>query len=189
MDLFSIYLICFGVGLLFTLASAFMAHAFGGHEAHVEASHGTGGHAEAGFSSHDMPGFAPLSPTTLASFVTAFGGFGMIFQNIPATHSPWISAPLAALGGFAVAALVFWLFQTIFRKTQGSSESRVATLIGLEATIISPIAANAVGEIAYVQSGSRYTAPARTENGAAVAAGRSVKISRIVGAQFYVIPL
>ena len=99
------------------------------------------------------------------------------------------SASLAVCTMVWVAALVVWLFRTIFRKTQGSSESRVSTLVGMEATIISPIAANAVGEIAYVQSGTRYTAPARTEDGAALATGRSVKISRIVGAQFYVVPV
>ena len=34
--------------------------------------------------------------------------------------------------------------------------------------------------------GSRYTAPAREETGAAVACGQTVKITRIVGTQFYV---
>ena len=45
MDLFIIYLICFGVGLLFTIVSAFLAHSFGGHD--LPADHGgAGGHAE-----------------------------------------------------------------------------------------------------------------------------------------------
>jgi len=43
-----------------------------------------------------------------------------------------------------------------------------------------------VGEIAYVVGDTRYTAPARTEGGAAVANGKAVKIVRIVGSQFYV---
>jgi len=43
-----------------------------------------------------------------------------------------------------------------------------------------------VGEIAYVQGGSRYTAPAREETGAPVPNGAAVKIVRIVGSQFYV---
>ena len=45
---------------------------------------------------------------------------------------------------------------------------------------------NGVGEISYVQSGSRYSAPARNENTAAIGTGKTVKITRIVGNQFFV---
>ncbi len=181
---FIIYAICFGVGLFFTIISGLFGHLFGGHDAHSEL--GTGGHAEAGFESTGMPGIAPFSPTTIACFVTALGGLGMILSSIHATESVWVSAPLSIVGGLIIAAGVFWLFDIIFSKTQSSSESRVATLVGQPATIITPIPANGVGEIAYVQAGSRYTAPAREEAGTTVAAGQSVKIVRVVGTQFYV---
>ncbi|HEY6168403.1 MAG TPA: NfeD family protein [Verrucomicrobiae bacterium] len=188
MDLFLVYLICFGVGLLFTFITAFTSHLWGGHDVDVgHADIGADGHAEAGFGTHDMPGFSALSPTTIASFITAFGGFGMIFARVEATSSPWISLPLSALGGVGIAAAVLWLFRTIFRKTQSSSESRVATLIGATATVITPISENGVGEIAYVQSGSRYSAPARSENNTAIGNGATVKITRIAGTQFYVV--
>lgn len=194
MDLFIIYLICFGTGLLFTLVTAFTSHLWGGHDAGVDLGHGGGGHgadghAEAGFGTQDMPGFSALSPTTIASFITAFGGFGMIFHRIEATSSPWISLPLSAIGGFGVAGAVLWLFRLVFSKTQASSESRVATLIGTKATVITPIGANGVGEIAYVQTGTRYSAPARGENNVPIANGVTVKITRIVGTQFYVAAL
>lgn len=182
---FLIYSICFGVGLVFTIISAIIGHFWGGgHEVHSEV--GTGGHAEAGFEQTGMPGMSPFSPTTIASFVTALGGLGMIFTSIKATESVWISAPLSILGGLLIAAGVFFLFESFFRKLQSSSESHVASLLGQSATIITPIPANGVGEIAYVQAGTRYTAPARDERGAAVASGQAVKIVRIVGTQFYV---
>jgi hypothetical protein len=57
------------------------------------------------------------------------------------------------------------------------------------ATVITPIPQSGMGEIAYVQSGTRYTAPARTETGAAVPSGGTVKINRVVGTQFYVVPV
>ena len=79
-----------------------------------------------------------------------------------------------------------WLLRQLFRKTQSSSESKVASLAGLVATIVSPIPENGVGEIAYVQAGTRYTAPARAESGVAISAGQSVKITRVIGSQFYV---
>jgi hypothetical protein len=62
----------------------------------------------------------------------------------------------------------------------------VASLAGQAASVISPIPEHGVGEIAYVQSSTRYTAPARAEKGVAIAAGATVKITRIVGTQFYV---
>jgi membrane protein implicated in regulation of membrane protease activity len=178
-----IYIACLAIGLLFTIVSAFLGHLFGGHEG---GDIGTGGHVEAGMDTHGMPGFSFFSPTVLASFVTAFGAFGIVFSHIEATSSVWASAPLAAVSGGIIAALVFLLFNTMFKKTQSSSESQIASLPGQAASILTPIPPNGVGEIAYVQGGSRYTAPARTENGEPIAAGKSVRISRVVGTQFYV---
>jgi hypothetical protein len=179
-----IYAICLVLGLLFTLISAVAGHFFGGHDGHMDV--GTGGHAEAGFDHTGLPGISFFSPTVLASFVTAFGALGLIFSRIKATESVWISAPLSIMGGLGIAWGVFWLFNSMFSKTQSSSESCVATLVGQTASIITPIPENAVGEIAYVQSGTRYTAPARSENGVAVGAGQTVRITRIVGSQFFV---
>jgi membrane protein implicated in regulation of membrane protease activity len=180
-----IYGICLAVGLIFTLFSAVAGHFLGGHEG---ADLGAGGHAEAGLDTHGAPGMSFFSPTVLASFLTAFGAFGLVFTNIPGTRIVWVSAPLAMVSGGIVAGLVYMLFNAIFQKTQSSSESRVATLLGQTASIITPIPANGVGEIAYVQGGTRYSAPARTENGTPIGAGKAVRITRIVGTQFYVEP-
>ena len=179
----TVYLICFGVGLLFAVLSAFFADVFGGHEV---PGHVADSHAEGGFASHEMPGFSPLSPTTIAAFITGFGGFGMIFNRWAPTSHPAVSATLATVAGFGVAVVVFVLFRKIFSATQSSSEGRVGALVGTQATIITPVPQDGVGEIAYVQGGSRYTAPARAEDGRALAGGATVKITRIVGTQFYV---
>src|SRR5882672_7723224 len=110
-----IYIICLGVGLVFTLISAFFGHVFGGgHEGHVD---GSGGHAEAGVDSSDMPGVSALSPTVISSFVTAFGGIGMILSQFNATKAPIISAPLAVLGGFLIAGSVLTLLRKLFSHT------------------------------------------------------------------------
>ncbi len=179
-----IYPVCFGVGLVFTLATAVLGHFLGGgHEGHVD---GSGGHAEAGMDASDMPGISALSPTILACFTTAFGGLGMIFSQIKATQSAFVSAPLAVVGAFAIASAVLFTLRSIFTHTQSSSESRVSSLLGATATVITPIPLSGVGEIAYVQGGSRYTAPAREEHGAAISNGQEVAITRIVGSQFYV---
>jgi membrane protein implicated in regulation of membrane protease activity len=178
-----IYAVCLVAGLIFTLFSAVFGHLFGGHgEIHV----GMGGHADSGVGSDGVPGISFLSPTVLASFVTAFGAIGLIFSRIDATSSVWINAPISFFGALAVALLVLWLFNTMFKKTESSSESRVAKLIGMTAAIVTPIPENGVGEISYTQAGSRYTAPARAEKGGTISSGKTVKITRIVGSQFYV---
>ena len=178
-----IYGICLVVGLTFTIISVLAGHFFGGHGDHVA---GSGGHAEAGADASDMPGISVFSPTVMAAFVTAFGGFGLIFTQFPKTSSAIISAPLSLLGGLAVAGALLIFLRAVFSHTQSSSEARVANLIGAEANVITPIPGNGVGEIAYVVGGTRYTAPARVENNVSVANGSTVKITRIVGTQFYV---
>jgi len=181
-----VYLACFCFGLFFVILSALLGHLFGDHGGSGESDVGAGGHADAGFENSGMPGISPFSPTTLSSFITAFGGFGVIFTQIQATRSLWASLPLSLVCATVVAVGVFFFFNWIFRSLQSSSESRVAELAGHDATVITPIPAGGVGEIAYIQGGTRYTAPAREQTGAAIGNGQSVKISRIVGTQFYV---
>lgn len=160
-----------------------LGHVFGHSDLHVGGSHGT---AEAGADSSDMPGVSIFSPTIIASFVTGFGGFGIIFSQFPGTKSPFISAPLAVLGATCVAGVLVIVLRRIFAHTQSSSESHVGALVGVVANTISSIPENGVGEIAYVQAGCRYTAPARECNGKSVPVGKSVTITKIVGSQFYV---
>lgn len=176
-----VYGICLVFGLMFTLVSAFLGHLFGGHD-----SIGAGGHADAGFDSDGVPGITFFSPTVLASFITAFGAFGLIFSEIHATSSVWLHAPISFIAALSVSIFVLWLMNKIFRGTEGSSEGQVAKLIGRTAAIVTPIPENGVGEISYTQGGSRYSAPARAEKGGTIPNGRTVKITRIVGTQFYV---
>ena len=42
--------------------------------------------------------------------------------------------------------------------------------------------------VAYFSYSTRYTAPARAQNGRAVGPGQAVRICRVVGTQFYVVP-
>ncbi|MGC8830864.1 MAG: NfeD family protein [Verrucomicrobiia bacterium] len=177
-----IYLFCLVAGFLFMVVCAVLGHITGGHDADI----GSGGHAEAGADTSDGVGVSAFSPTVIASFVTAFGGFGIIFHQFEWAQKSYISAPLSVACAFGVAFIVLSLLRKLFKETQSSSESKVGELVGKEATVITPIPENGVGEITYVHGGSRYNAPAREETGAAVPSGALVKISKIVGSQFYV---
>ncbi|HKI69724.1 MAG TPA: NfeD family protein, partial [Verrucomicrobiae bacterium] len=127
-----------------------------------------------------------FSPTIMASFVTAFGGFGLIFSQFHATSKTVVSAPLSIFCALLIAGGLYRFLITVFRHTQSSSESHVARLIGTEASVVTPIPENGVGEIAYVVGGTRYTAPARLEKGGTIATGQVVRITRIVGPQYFV---
>src|SRR6266566_4521036 len=60
----------------------------------------------------------------------------------------------------------------------------ILTKIGSPVWVIAPIPENGVGQISYVQGGSRYTAPARTESGTPISGGKLVRITKIVGTDF-----
>ena len=133
------------------------------------------------------PGTAiPRAQAKLGGDDLRLGGFGLIFTRIASTNSPWLSVPLALAGGLLTAGTVFVVFNKIFRATQSSSEGTVRDLVGQSATVITPIGPGKVGEIAYVQGGTRYTAPARSEGPEAIASGATVCIVRVTTTEFYV---
>src|SRR5262249_55442932 len=102
-----IYALCLIIGILFIAGSAIFGH-FAGTDGHADV--GTGGHAEAGFDHSGVPGISFFSPLVLASFITAFGAFGIIFSGFKATDHVLISAPLSIVGALAFALFVLWLF-------------------------------------------------------------------------------
>ncbi len=181
-----IYLLCLGGGFLFLVVLALLGHFFEGAGQHDV---GSGGHAETGADGTDGSGVSAFSPMIIAAFMTGFGAFGYLLSLVPATKSPLLSAPLAAVGAFAFANVIVSALRLVFRKTQSSSESQVASVVGSTATLGTGIPENGVGEIVYVQGGTRYTAPARTEDGKPIATGAAVIVTRIVGSQFFVKPV
>ena len=126
-----------------------------------------------------MPGVSALSPTAIATFVTAFGTFGLILTKIEMKRS-------TARCRLVAAAFVVVAFNKVFRAMQSSSEGRVVNLFGTRAEVITLIGASGVGEIACVQGGTRYTATARLLNEREIPCGAKVRIVRVGGSQFYV---
>jgi hypothetical protein len=91
-----------------------------------------------------MPGFAALrSDHHRVVWSPRSADSGWCFSKIDALRNPWINVPLSAVGGFhRRRPLVLVLFRAVFRRTQSSSEAKVAKLIGITATIITPIPEN-----------------------------------------------
>lgn len=184
-----VYIACFVLGLGYAVIATVLG---GGHEGTgdvgLDAAHDVTGHVDttpdpdAG-SIH----FSPLSPVVIAMFVTAFGATGMICLRV-FKFSSIVSLPIAVVAGVAVAAVTFYIFVALFSKTQGSSESQIATLVGCEAEVITPIPAEGFGEIAYISKGARYTAPARSMGNQEIKAHTAVCIEKITGNTFFVNP-
>ena len=159
------------------------------HDFDHDADHDGGGYHDAGDVDvgDGMPTISPLSPVTVATFATSFGGVGFVLNkaNLPA----FVSFPVAGASGFVVAVGVFYLFYKVFSITQSTSSVAERHTINRRAEIITPIPENGVGEIAYILGNRRFNAPARSDGGAAIPSGTSVIIARKDGTIFVVRPV
>ncbi len=195
----AIYTICLLVGVIYTI-TAFVLGGFGGHfgdagnAGSFTHDYGVGGHDTgqgSAFGSTAEGGeviFGPFSPIVIAFFLTSFGGTGLIL--VSSTRLPVVSTLLmAALSGFVLAWLMVKFFNRVLGRIQSSSEVRVHTLIGLDAEVTVAIPQTGVGEIAYIAMGSRYVAPARSDETTAIPRYSAVRITRIVGHIFFVRPV
>jgi membrane protein implicated in regulation of membrane protease activity len=136
---------------------------------------------------HGDVGVPSLSPITIASFVTAFGSFGLLAVYL-FNVSDRFSLLWAAGGGLVVAIIAHFAFGYFLIAPQGSSEVRARDIIGLTAEVITPIPADGVGQIAFVAQGRRVTASARSAGGVPVAKGTPVSIQSFTGSAAVVRP-
>lgn len=131
---------------------------------------------------------SPLSPITIATFVTVFGGIGVLSIQFFKVD-PRLSLVFATVGALLCSALMFLFYSQVLIRSQGTSEVRRAELIGLEAEVTVPIGETAAGQVSYSTKAGRMSSPARSLDGSAIPRGQLVKIVRIVGAQVLVRPI
>ena len=153
----------------------------GGHDI------GTGGHGADIHADGSSAGIhlSPVSPITIAMFITSFGGVGFVLQQFPGGNLLF-SLPLALVSGFVIAGTAFYVLYRIFSVTQASSNYTRESVLDLEAEVITSIPANGVGEIAYTAKGSRFNAPARSEDQKAIPKHAIVRMTKVAGNIFYV---
>jgi membrane protein implicated in regulation of membrane protease activity len=180
-----IYLVCFFLGLGFAVLSALLSGLFGGHvSAHADAG---GFHADGGLHAdgHEGVHYSPLSPVTIAMFISTFGGTGILLKRFVDARTLF-HLPLAGVAAVAVAGLVSYIFFRILSATQSTSQPRPEEAIGLEAEITVPIPNNGLGEIAYTVRGTRLTNPAQSTDGKELPARLTVRIVKQVGNTYIV---
>lgn len=126
-----------------------------------------------------------INPLVAVSFLTVFGGLGIMGTKI----TVWASA-IVLLGslaaGIAVAALLYnFIAKPIYRSENSSDVSR-EKLVGTPAEVTTDILEKGYGTIKYTVNSIRYTGPAKHVEERAVKQGQRVVICRIENNTFYV---
>ena len=179
-----IYLALLIIGILYAL---FILIGAGLHDLHIPGfdlhigdhdfggGHDLGsGHIDAGGTvDHPTVRVPSLSPVTVASFVTAFGAFGLIALGLFKSSSTG-SLIWAAGAGFIVAIIAHFAFGYFLIAPQGSSEVKLSQFAGIQAEVITPIPSDSVGEIAFVAQGGRITYTAKSSKGTEIGRGKTV---------------
>jgi membrane protein implicated in regulation of membrane protease activity len=175
-----IYLICFGIGTLWSLASLLMGgmhlgHAGHGH-AHVGGARGPHGHGhihQAGWASWLG---TLLTPGCVAVFLAWFGGIGYLLTRHSALGN-WADLAIAVLVGLAGAVLLA-LFLRWLQSHEQPLESTDTDVVGMLGKVSSTIRPTGVGEVIYLRDGSRRAIPARAEDGRQISRDEEVVVTR-----------
>jgi len=132
-----------------------------------------------GLDSADV-GVSPLSPITIASFVTAFGGIGVLATQFFKIDPRW--SLVVATGGAAVlSGLMFLFYSQVLIRSQGSSEVKASEIVGLVAEVSVPIGEGATGQVSYSTKAGRMSSMAKAVDGREIPRGQLVKVVRVVG--------
>ena len=177
----SFYLVCFLVGLIFSLISLLggMGH-FGGHvhiphAAHVHVPHALHGSAmRTAVSGTSVPWWNAFSVTV---FLCWFGAAGFLLTR-HGTFVTLVVLLLAALCGLAGGAIVFLFLTRVLLPHERELTADETAVVGAVGRVSSAIRAGGTGEMVYEQLGAVRSAPARSEDGTAIARQEEVFVVR-----------
>jgi membrane protein implicated in regulation of membrane protease activity len=141
----------------------------------------------AGFDAPDIQ-VSPLSPVTIATFITTFGGIGVLAVQLFGVDPRW-SLLWATAGALLLSGLVYLFYSQVLVRSQASSEIRRGELIGVQAEVTVPIGETAMGQVTYVTKSGRMSSMARSLDNTAIPRGTFVQIVRLVGQVALVKPI
>jgi membrane protein implicated in regulation of membrane protease activity len=180
------YLICFGVGFVFSLVS-FLSGAFHLHlpvkwhlHGKLPGPHalrsGPSGSARDG-APHGAFHFPIFNSASMMVFLAWFGGVGYLLT----TRSRLVSVAvlgIATAAGLAGAALITTFLVKVLDSPDAALEDIDYQMVGAVGRVNIAIRPNGTGEIIYVQGGTRRSAGARSDNGGALEKGAEVVVTR-----------
>jgi membrane protein implicated in regulation of membrane protease activity len=138
----------------------------------------------------DAPDVAvsPLSPITVATFITTFGGVGVLTTSVFGLD-PRLGLLLAVASALGTAGIMYLVVSQFLVRSQASSEMHRSELLGMQAEVTVPIGETSTGQVTYVTKSGRMSSMARSIDGSAIPRGQFVTIVRIIGPQVLVKPL
>jgi hypothetical protein len=202
------YLICFAVGFCFSFLSfvfggarfgrLHLPHFHGPGGAHVGMGHGIGhgpiSHGAAGHAAPHAPAttgakvggaraaarggsVSPFNPPTLAAFLAWFGGTGYLLTRYSAL---WVGFELllSIAVGLIGGAIVFLFLSKVLMAADEEMDPADYEMVGVLGRLSSSIREGGTGELIYSQAGTRRVCGARSEDGAAIAKGTEVVVTR-----------
>lgn len=200
------YLICFAVGFAFSLISFLgggtrwrlhLPHLpHGGAHLPVAAGHGVGAHAPVGAGHAPVASggthgavvkgparvmtdtsISPFNFVTFTAFLAWFGGTGYLLTRY---STIWFAMGLgiAVASGLVGGGIIFLFLSKVLTSEDESMDPADYEMVGVLGRTSISIREGGTGEIIYSQAGTRRTCGARSEDGAAIAKGVEVVVTR-----------
>jgi membrane protein implicated in regulation of membrane protease activity len=184
MNVEGLYLLCFAVGALWSLATLLLGAIHFGHLEHGHFHHGHAGHIQAGHTAPGAKGFNHaaalfgylLNPSCAAVFLAWFGGTGYLL----ARHTGlgfWAGLCIAVALGLSGA----WILASFLRfliSREKPLDPIDYEIVGVLGRISAPIRAGGVGGLIYVRDGTRRALSARSEDGQEIGHNEEVVVMR-----------
>lgn len=181
------YLICFVLGIAFSLLSALSGGArLKLHIPHFPHAHAGGGIPGAGSAHHagtrvESGGHSAIAAAfnfvTLTAFLAWFGGTGYLLTKY---SSLWVllGLGLSTLSGLFGAVIIFLFLNRVLTSENENLDPADFEMCGVLGRTSVPIRPGGTGEIIYSQEGTRRTCGARSDGGSAIVKGADVVVTR-----------
>ena len=118
-----------------------------------------------------------LTLVTATAFLAWFGGTGYLLTRF---SSVWVGLGLlfSVLSGLAGGGIIFLFFTKVLMSDEENMDPADYEMVGVLGRLCVPIREGGTGEILYSQAGTRRVCGARSEDGAAIAKGTEVVVTR-----------
>lgn len=150
--------------------------AAGTQHAPMATQNATGSKVGAAKAAHGS-GVSPFNPPSLAAFLAWFGGTGYLLTRF---SSVWVGLGLMAsvISGVIGGGIIFVFLSRVLISEDENMTMADYEMVGVLGKLSVSIREGGTGELVYSQMGTRRVCGARSEDGAAIAKGAEVVVTR-----------